>query len=120
MTLTVYTVPGRRPRSSAVLWSGRGAGRRSRSWPPGREYSTWYLETAPLGRAQEIRMELESTSEKLSCLGASMSEPLLKFIKKKRTKELLKKKVPKYLQRTQLAPWTVLGNRYRGGRGREP
>lgn len=73
MTLTVYSVPGRRPLSTTLSWSPLGAGRSSLSPSSELEYRTRYDVTVPSGLSQVMRMEVESMSEKLRSLGWSIA-----------------------------------------------
>lgn len=73
MTLTVYSVPGRRFLSTTLSWSPLGAGRSSLSPSSALVYKTRYDVTAPSGLSQEMRMEVESMSEKVSSFGRSIA-----------------------------------------------
>ena len=73
MTLTVYSVPGRRFLSTTVSSVPLGAGRSSLSPSSGLEYSTRYDVTVPSGLSHVILREVESTSEKDRALGRSIA-----------------------------------------------
>lgn len=73
MTLTVYSVPGRRPLSTTLSWSPLGAGRTSLSPSSELEYRMRYDVTVPSGLSQVMRMVVESMSEKLRSLGRSIA-----------------------------------------------
>lgn len=73
MTLTVYSVPGRRPLSSTLSLSLLGAGRTSLSLSSGLEYKTRYAVTVPSGLSQVMRIEVKSMSEKVRSFGRSIA-----------------------------------------------
>lgn len=73
MTLTVYSVPGRRFLRTTVSWSPLGAGSSSLSRSSELEYMTRYDVTVPSGLSQVMRMEFESMSVKVRSLGRSIA-----------------------------------------------
>lgn len=73
MTLTVYSVPGRRPLITTLSWSPLGAGRSSLSPSSELEYKMRYEVTVPSGLSHVMRMEVESMSEKVKSLGPSIA-----------------------------------------------
>lgn len=73
MTLTVYSVPGRRPLSTTLSRSPLGAACSSLSPSSELEYRTRYDVTVPSGLSQVIRMEVDSMSEKVRSLGRSIA-----------------------------------------------